>query len=371
MSTKRQAVQNIAGRGRWYWQAGIFLGLLFLCLFFFWFRQSPARVEGYYSNGFYPLIASVQQLLWGWVPFSVGDVFYVLIVCSLLCLLWQSVRKFFRRRWGDGLFGIATLVNTILGLFVFFQLSWGLNYYRQPLSVALEIGDVKPVFADFLETTIHCIDSANALRAQLSDADFERSNREVFDEAGRLMLREWELSDALFVSRPRAKSPLLNAVGNYMGVSGYFNPFSHEAHVNTAMPMHSRPFTTCHELAHQAGIGFEDEANFVGYLLASGSDDKLFRYSGYYAAMIILLRDIYFHDIRLYEEFRSRISPSVLFDAEKNNAFWAKYMGHIQNISSTVYTSYLEANNQPEGLERYNRMVQLLVAWNIRDLDCR
>src|SRR5690554_7630473 len=45
------------------------------------------------------------------------------------------------------------------------------------------------------------------------------------------------------------------------------------------------PFTACHELAHQAGIGFEDEANYIGFVLARQSDDALFRYSAYYATV--------------------------------------------------------------------------------------
>jgi len=41
----------------------------------------------------------------------------------------------------------------------------------------------------------------------------------------------------------------------------------------------------CHELAHQVGIASESEANFMGYLATTNSDNVYFNYSGYLMAV--------------------------------------------------------------------------------------
>jgi hypothetical protein len=41
------------------------------------FSLNPAAVEKYYTFGFYPVISSILRTLLGWIPFSVGDIFYV------------------------------------------------------------------------------------------------------------------------------------------------------------------------------------------------------------------------------------------------------------------------------------------------------
>ncbi|MFT4668818.1 MAG: hypothetical protein ACI9HJ_000386, partial [Ulvibacter sp.] len=46
----------------------------------------PDFIETYYSQGFYPYISTVSRYLFGWIPFSIGDVFYLLI--SILALRW-------------------------------------------------------------------------------------------------------------------------------------------------------------------------------------------------------------------------------------------------------------------------------------------
>ena len=50
-----------------------------------------------------------------------------------------------------------------------------------------------------------------------------------------------------------AKPSLFSYIGNYLGYTGYYNPFTGEAQVNTTVPLFIQPFTTCHEMGHQLG----------------------------------------------------------------------------------------------------------------------
>lgn len=38
-----------------------------------------------------------------------------------------------------------------------------------------------------------------------------------------------------------------------------------------------KPFVACHETAHSMGYGAEDEANFIGFISASESDNPMLK----------------------------------------------------------------------------------------------
>jgi hypothetical protein len=66
--------------------------------------------------------------------------------------------------------------------------------------------------------------------------------------------------------------------------------------MNYQMPVFNRPFVACHEMSHQMGYGAEDEANFVGFLAATGSDDRLLRYSAYNVAVNEFMHTVRYTD---------------------------------------------------------------------------
>src|ERR1044071_7173753 len=68
----------------------------------------------------------------------------------------------------------------------------------------------------------------------------------------------------------------------YLGIQGYYNPFTGEAQVNSALPEFMLPFVVCHEMAHQSGIAAEDDANLLAYAICTSAPDSSFVYSGYF-----------------------------------------------------------------------------------------
>src|SRR3954465_13186366 len=62
------------------------------------FSFCPFAVEKYYSTGLYPIISRLLRFLFGWIPFSLGDVLYLL---AGIWLVIQTIRFFaaiFKRR---------------------------------------------------------------------------------------------------------------------------------------------------------------------------------------------------------------------------------------------------------------------------------
>ena len=43
-----------------------------------WLSNYPEFIETYYSNGMYQFTSKVLRTVFGWIPFSVGDVFYTI-----------------------------------------------------------------------------------------------------------------------------------------------------------------------------------------------------------------------------------------------------------------------------------------------------
>ena len=351
-------------------QAWCCAALMVVCGLLVWFRQYPILVEQYYGNGLYPYIAAIMQSVFGWLPFSFGDLFYVAVVLLGLSWVYRLIRCLLVKASNQALLHGLKLVNLSLALYMSFYVLWGLNYYREPLAQRLSLHEMRLTFADLLEVTEYCIEQANALKKELGATDIDWPNDAIYREAAMLMQQNKSLGDEVYRHKPKAKASIFNVATNYMGVSGYFNPYTHESHVNSTMPVVSRPFTACHELAHQAGVGFEDEANLVGFILANESSVPLFRYSAYFEAMWKLLNDVFYKDPVIYQYYYLKIDQAILDDAIDHNAYWSQYSGAVNAATNTFYNHYLEANNQPEGMERYNRMVGLLVGWYMRDKGC-
>ncbi|WP_345231569.1 DUF3810 domain-containing protein [Olivibacter ginsenosidimutans] len=338
--------------------------IFLLILLGFWcFSQQETLVERFYSNKLFPAFAIIGQTLGAWIPFDLGDCFYGVCILFLLAAFIVLIFLAFKRKYRRAGKLLLHLVNAGLLIAIAFYLFWGLNYFRVPLERRIGLTTTVKEPCELLETTVLCIDKANAYRARLSKQDLQQSNQEIFDQAQDLLSNNTFLASYLFVFHPKVKEPLTNFHVNYTMVAGYFNPFTQEAQVNTAMPTLAKPFTACHELSHQAGIGFEDEANLIGFILCASSDNKLFNYSAYYHALFMLLNQVFLEDRQSYQNLLAQLSPAVRQDAEQENAYWQQFEGIVNHASSKFYNEYLQLNNQPEGLKRYNRMTKLLIAW--------
>lgn len=253
------------------------------------------------------------------------------------------------------------LLTFLCVLYTFFYVNWGLNYYRLPITKHLGL-DVDETHAnDYRDVLGKYIVMANTLRDQL---DVKSQSR----LGVRVDLQEYIRQDTVFApllskTQVHAKSPLSSALVSYFTVSGYFNPFSMEAHVNQEIPNSSYPFVYVHELAHQMGIGFEDECNFIAYVKLHQQQDPWFAYSAYYESVSYLLRSLYLVDPVLFKRYKEQLSPKVLGDFKTDQEFWKNYTGWIADISGLFYDQYLKHNNQAEGMARYGMVTRLIIAY--------
>lgn len=154
---------------------------------------------------------------------------------------------------------------------------------------------------------------------------------------------------------------------------GYYFPFSMEANYNDMMYIANVPVTICHELSHVKGFIYEDDANFIGYLACTTSEDLFFRYSGYLSVLNYLNRDLYeslgnsreaylayeqcsdlvVHDnVFLTKEAWAEVESKAVLDTET-----------VRQASNAFLESNLQANGVEEGIASYGKVVERLLTY--------
>ncbi|MDB4924596.1 DUF3810 domain-containing protein [Mucilaginibacter sp.] len=327
------------------------------------FEDHPAAVEHYYSEGLYVFICRLLHPVLNLFPFSVGDVVYIIVIAYLIYFLVKLIVLAFKRQFkriGNYLLGL--IIGVQAGLLIFY-LFWGVNYFRPSAAQRLGLRDTNYTLTNLQAVTCIIIDSANACRARINKADTLQDNAAIYQTAINAISKLSADSANFRTWHPGIKSSLLTPFMNYMGTSGYYNPFTGEAQMNYQMPVFERPFVACHEMSHQTGYGPEDEANFAGFLAGIRSHDRLLRYSAYQAALDECMHALRRRDTVVNNELKTHISAAVRNDFKAQRAYWLSFRGRVGILSSIFYDDYLKANNQPHGLDTYNQMVLLLMAW--------
>jgi len=332
---------------------------IYLLMFF---AGYPQAVERYFSEGVYPAISMVLHLVLNIFPFSIGDVLYILVIGYLVYAFIKFIKLLFKKEFLTAGFRVLKLIIKVQIAILVFYLFWGMNYFRPSAGQRLNLRDTSYTTEKLKAVTAMLIDSANITRARLTDADLKQSNDAIYETAVLAISKLSSDSAKFHTYDPGIKPSLLTPLINYIGTSGYFNPFSGEAQVNYQMPVFNRPVVACHEMSHQMGYGPEDEADFVGFLAGVNSNDRLLRYSAYHLAVDEFMHALYYRDSLENKALKPRVSKAVHQDFVDERKYWRTYQGKLNVITGIFYDHYLKVNNQPQGLDTYNRMILLVMA---------
>lgn len=330
------------------------------------FSLFPAAVERYYSNGLYPAISRVQRILFGWLPISVGDLLYAIAGIYLLITLIRLIRKLVKRQTGKQYWkrGLIRVAHALLWLYISFNFLWGLNYNRLGIAYQLNISN-KTISSEEINALMRTL----ATRVNHYDS-IGRINRNSL-AAPKYLFKE---ATASYQNMPRSngymnykaasiKTSLYSYMGNYMGYTGYYNPFTGEAQVNTTVPLMIQPFTACHEIGHQLGYAKENEANFAGYLSAKCSTNPAFLYSVYFELYSYGRPYLYYTDSASLKALDQTLHPDVKRDFREVKEFYRSHENPVEKIIDKLYGQYLKANEQPAGKVTYGQVILWLVAY--------
>ena len=74
------------------------LVLVVIAAFIHIYSNDSTRVENQYSTGIYPAFGRVLRYLFGWLPFSIGDVLYGGVILWLTWSLIKGARAIFKKQ---------------------------------------------------------------------------------------------------------------------------------------------------------------------------------------------------------------------------------------------------------------------------------
>lgn len=365
------SIQTPVSRRKW-----IRLGILFaVALAIFIFSFFPASVERFYSVGIYPAISGTQRMIFRWIPFSIGDLIYIAVAIRLLVSLVKWIIRLFRKQYHKSHIKhtLFVLTKDILWIYILFKLVWGLNYDRLGIEYQLGISKTNYTKEEVQQLTNQLIEKVNEARRLIPDTALPKQELDtIYREAFRAYQTASYTFDFLNYANRSVKGSLFSFLGNHMGFTGYYNPFTGEAQLRTDIPRTLIPYIACHEMAHQLGYASESEANFVGYLAAAASADPYMRYSVYsdlfsYAQgeeIYLFGKDKNFNAFQgIIEYNRAHLDTLVKKDRKEIREFFRRRKSNISPVVSSMYDQYLKLNKQNKGIESYNEVVGWLIAY--------
>ncbi|QCX00498.1 DUF3810 domain-containing protein [Aggregatimonas sangjinii] len=342
------------------------IALSFIPQFFLvkWAAGNSDWVEIYYSNGIYPAVSKFFRFLFGWIPFSVGEIVYTLLVILSLYYIVTYRKWILAKPWVF----LRDVVMVLSVVYFTFHMMWGLNYYREPIAQKLEIVD-KAEYQEVLDLTTKLLERTNALQLELTGdrsqmVQLPYTKKEVFDKT---ILGYEEIKNRLpFLDyeHPSIKKSMFSILSSYMGIGGYLNPFTNEAQVNALTPIFRFPVISGHEVGHQIGYSAENETNFVGYLVTLKNPDLYFQYSASAYGLSHCMNAISDIDRVTYDNLYAQLHKGVQKNYQELRDFSAAYENPVEPIFKSVFNSFLKANNQPDGIKSYSKVVHLMVGYH-------
>ena len=329
-----------------------------------WLGSYPGFIESVYSKGFYPYWSGFFRSLLGWLPFSVGDLLYGFLIVSMIVYLVKRWKYIFSD-WKTLIRDFAMVLSVA---YFTFHISWGFNYYREPIASVFDLEENKE-FEDFVSVTEALIWKTNDLQYKIT-RDSSVIVRIPYDqkEIFRLTLDAYEKFSEQYPElrypKPSLKKSLMSTLLTYMGYGGYLNPFTHEAQVNSRIPNFRFPVVCAHEVCHQLGYSAENEANFMGYLVMASYPDIHLQYTAYAYALSHCLSTMRSKDKERYELLYGQLNEGVQKNYRELKAFWESYKNPMEPIFKSVFNTFLKVNNQKAGIKSYSLVVPLIVAYH-------
>jgi len=355
------SIAGVLKKQKWIWLS-VVAGIILVRLA----AADRPGIESYYATGFYVYFSILLRFLFGWVPFSVGDILYLVAGAWVCWKLARNTGKVFTKKLTRDVFIKKTgaALMAVGAVYIVFNVFWGLNYNRRGITWQLRLPGGSYDTASVLHLQQMLLEKVNDTKSRLvRDQALYPDNHGMFLRARQCYDQAAHVFPFLQYRGQSVKSSMYGLLGDYLGFTGYYNPFTGEAQVNTTVPRFLIPYITLHEMAHQLGYAKENEANFVGYLAAANSTDTLFQYSAYLDLFIYANREVYYFDTTAAHTAAEQLSPAVRQDILEWRNFNRKYRSRIEPLISWLYGKFLQANLQPKGLQSYDEVVAALISY--------
>lgn len=343
-------------------------GLLLLILLFRFLCARSAAALGFF-RALALRLSALWGGLWGLLPLTLAELLLLLAPPALVCLLVLSAVRRGRRGLKSALSALLLFASALLFAF---QLLFGVHYQAPPLSRQLGL-ESRQYTADELKDTLQwLLTRVNALAPAVPRSGDGACDFGSFSELTAAVGEGYgALSDTLplFDVPTRALSPkparLLSVAMSWLGITGFYFPFTAEPVVSIDNVDSHLPATIAHEWAHARGVGPEAECNFAAYLACTASDDVRAQYSGALFAYIYVSNALYTYSYDDWEKLTAGLCGEARLDLRVQSEHWARYESPVQEVGTAVNDAYIRATGQPDGVRSYGKMVDLLISWRL------
>lgn len=332
----------------------VFKFLLIFIFFVILFFNKPQN-EWFYNSYLliYPTWIGIISNITNFLKLNVGDLLYLISLPIIFKYLYNSKtrRNFLYRTGFTGIF-----------IYSFFYISWGIHYNKKSINKEYAFSNYQ--IDELVETTEYYISKVNNIHKKLTINPNEKviltsSFQEIVSEC-KNSIKELKTNN-ISTKNLKVNKSYFSLLISYLGFTGYINPFTLEANINSRIPKISYPSTISHEIAHQIGYASENEANYIGIISNQISKNIEINYSGSILALQYLMRELYLNDKILYNDKMKKINKGVLKNIDEKAEFSNKYKSLFEPFVKKAYDLYLKKNNQPFGIKSYGLVVNLLI----------
>jgi hypothetical protein len=246
-------------------------------------------------------------------------------------------------------------------VYVWFYLSWGLNYYRYNIYTRLQTPPVayeEQHFQDFLKEYTQCLNASYQPQTEV-DSDTLRHHIGSFYA---------NLPEIYGLTQPQSwqhpKEFIFTPLYSKVSVLGSMGPFFSEAQLNADLPEVQYPFTYAHEFSHLLGVSNEAEANYWAYRACTESSSPALQYCGYFGLLPYVISNAsYLLSKEDFQAWIKTIKPEVRTQYNEKNAYWQeRYSPWIGKIQDFTYNLFLKGNKIPSGKKNYAEVISLLLS---------
>lgn len=326
-----------------------------------------------FSDKIFPFVnqffTSILHTLTSKIPFSLGDWLYGIGLILGLIFLTRFFIFLSKKKYKIVKVQISRFFYLLSFIYFSFHICWAFNYYKTPIkdSYAIEsIGEDELKFwtnnylikcKEFREMVPE--DSCGVF---LLDLNQDEVSHTIMKSKNRFQKKysQIKFSNNSF---PNLKPSLYSSSFSYLGILGYYNPFTSEAQFNACSPDTKLLFSQFHETSHGWGFATESEANFVGFLVGSESENYAFQYVSNYMALRSLLNKLVWIDPKFVQLVLANYSDGMMRDRQDELENQERYNHRADDAFAMLNDAYLKLNNQ-EGLESYGKFVELLIGFN-------
>ncbi|MBS1585426.1 MAG: DUF3810 family protein [Bacteroidetes bacterium] len=329
--------------------------LIILCIL-------PLYPAGFSTYVFRPF-QHLRNIIFNNIPFSLGDILYAAggIAIVAIAIKWLYF-LFWIKRYKEVLtISILRTLSAASVIYMVFLLGWGSNYYKPSLSESWGLADTSAQSdSAYYSFDTLLINRLNRYAAHYHPASFG----ETGTKAAQYYLRYSRHPEQ--IKGLKIKVSLFGEFLQYMGVQGYFNPFTGEAQGDSYLPEFMQPFVICHELAHQAGVAAEDDANLMAYAIGTQAADSSFNYSCYFNLWLYTHSRVRMIDSTVAKGLYRTLNPITVAHIDTLRALNKRYRSKLSHLSHGWYDKYLRMQHVKNGIESYDDVVGSAYMWERR-----